>query len=221
MKLYELTGIKKLNSLSVSDLIMYFIDNSKYMFAGNGAQAYVFIHPNNKEVIKFWMFDSAYESFIKYVKEHQSNQFIPKIIKGINELKFKNHTIKYVRIEKLKELQSSSIIFGVEFKNLINAIDKHIEKKGIQKILSDYDNGSFLKTLNLYIDMFSIGNVDEKTIIDFYDTYFDILKTISTDSIPDLQGDNVMLRGKTPVIIDPIADQKSILLSLDALGKTL
>ena len=30
-----------------------------------------------------------------------------------------------------------------------------------------------------------------------------------------------MLRGKIPVIIDPIADQKSILLSLDALGKTL
>ena len=221
MKLYELTGIKKINSLSVSDLIMYFIDNSNYLFAGNGAQAYVFIHPNNKEVIKFWMFDSAYEAFIKYAKQHQSNQFIPKIIKGINELKFKNHTIKYVRIEKLKELQNSSIIFGVEFKKLINAIDKHIEKKGIQKILSDYDNGSFLKTLNLYIDMFSSGNVDEKSIIDFYNTYFDILKTISTDSIPDLQGDNVMLRGKTPVIIDPIADQKSILLSLDALGKTL
>ena len=140
MKLYELTGIKKLNSLSVSDLIMYFIDNSKYMFAGNGAQAYVFIHPNNKEVIKFWMFDSAYESFIKYVKEHQSNQFLPKIIKGINELKFKNHTIKYIRMEKLKELNNSTTIFGVEFKNLINAIDKHIEKKGISKILSDYKN---------------------------------------------------------------------------------
>ena len=105
MKLYELTGIKKLNSLSVSDLIMYFIDNSNYLFAGNGAQAYVFIHPNNKEVIKFWMFDSAYEAFIKYVKEHQSNQFLPKIIKGINELKFKNHTIKYIRMEKLKELK--------------------------------------------------------------------------------------------------------------------
>ena len=124
-------------------------------------------------------------------------------------------------MEKLKELNNSTIIYGVEFKKLINAIDKHIEKKGIQKILSDYDNGSFLKTLNLYIDMFSSGNVDEKSIIDFYNTYFDILKTISTDSIPDLQGDNVMLRGKIPVIIDPIADQKSILLSLDALGKTL
>jgi len=221
MKLYELTGIKKLNSLSVSDLIMYFIDNSKYMFAGNGAQAYVFIHPNNKEVIKFWMFDSAYESFIKYVKEHQSNQFLPKIIKGINELKFKNHTIKYIRMEKLKELNNSTTIFGVEFKNLINAIDKHIEKKGISKILSDYKSGVFLKTLNLYIDMFSTNNVDEKSIIEFYNTYFDFLQSSSDKSIPDLQGDNVMLRGKIPVIIDPIADQKSILLSLDALGKTL
>ena len=152
---------------------MYFIDNSKYMFAGNGAQAYVFIHPNNKEVIKFWMFDSAYESFIKYVKEHQSNQFLPKIIKGINELKFKNHTIKYIRMEKLKELNNSTTIFGVEFKNLINAIDKHIEKKGISKILSDYKSGVFLKTLNLYIDMFSTNNVDEKSIIEFYNTYFD------------------------------------------------
>ena len=89
---------------------------------------------NNKEVIKFWMFDSAYETFIKYAKEHQSNPFIPKIIKGINELKFKNHTIKYIRTEKLKELHNSTIIFGVEFKKLINAIDKHIEKKGISKI---------------------------------------------------------------------------------------
>ena len=34
MKLYELTGIKKLNSLSVSDLIMYFI---KAMFFIKGS----------------------------------------------------------------------------------------------------------------------------------------------------------------------------------------
>jgi hypothetical protein len=124
-------------------------------------------------------------------------------------------------MEKLKELNNSTTIFGVEFKKLINAIDKHIEKKGISKILSDYKSGAFLKTLNLYIDMFSTNNVDEKSIIEFYNTYFDFLQSSSDKSIPDLQGDNVMLRGKIPVIIDPIADQKSILLSLDALGKTL
>ena len=69
--------------------------------------------------------------------------------------------------------------------------------------------------------MFSTNNVDEQSIIEFYNTYFDFLQSSSDKSIPDLQGDNVMLRGKIPVIIDPIADQKSILLSLDALGKTL
>ena len=220
MKLYELTGIKKLNLLSVSDLIMYFIDNSKYMFAGNGAQAYVFIHPNNKEVIRFWIYDEAYESFVNYVKSHSDNEFLPKIYKGINQIKFKNHIIKYVRVEKLKPLTNSHIIFGTNFKKLISIIHKSIEKRGIAKSISDYDSGKFKNELILAIDMLSVSdNPDVSSIIRFYDIYFDILKTSNSKIIPDLHSNNVMLRGKFPIITDPLNDIESSWLTLDKLSK--
>ena len=220
MKLYELTCIKKLNSLSVSDLIMYFIDNSKYMFAGNGAQAYVFIHPNNKEVIRFWIYDDAYEHFIKYIKTHSDNEFLPKIHKGINQLKFKNHIIKYVRIEKLKPLTNSNMVYGVNFKKLISVIHKSIEKRGITKAVNDYDNGKFKNELALIIDMLSVSdNPDINSIIQFYDTYFDILKTSNSKILPDLHSNNVMLRGNVPVITDPLNDTESSWLTLDKLSK--
>lgn len=217
MKLYELTGIKSLNSLSVPDLIRNFILNTNYLYASNGTHAYVFIHPNNKEIIKFWIYDEAYEHFIDYIKSHSDNEFLPKIYKGINKISLKDKTIKYVRMEKLKELSKTNVIFGVNFYQLVHILYKQVEKLGISRALSYFDSGKFQNIIQNAIDMTAESespNVDQ--IIKFYNTYFDIIK--QTKHIPDLNSSNVMLRGKTPVIIDPTNDIESTFLSYNKLG---
>lgn len=108
MRIDEITGVKSMHSMSLDKLIQAFVEQTGYKELGSGKAAFVFKHPTKNEVIKFWVADKAYESFVNYAMANQNDPFMPKFLSGIKTIRA-FHTrhgatpadIKYVRMEML------------------------------------------------------------------------------------------------------------------------
>jgi hypothetical protein len=67
---------------------------------GNGASAKVYAHDAKDYIIKVYGPDRGYDTWLKFMEQHQSNPYVPKIRGKVVKLA-KN--VSVVRLEKLKE----------------------------------------------------------------------------------------------------------------------
>jgi hypothetical protein len=232
MKLCELTGVKKLHDLSVSELIGHYIDATGAKYAGEGANSTVFLHPDKNEIIKFWIEDRAYDEFVKYALAHQGNPYIVKILSQPKQITL-FHTRpehvpadvmsddddgdivtidkqtpvkgKYIRLEKLNPVKRSStwngVVLGTMLGDLVSVVkDRFVKKQALAEQVQQA-----MAIINVKGDVTNVPEVEA-----FVATVFEMMRSFK-DFNYDLHEGNIMLRGTTPVIIDPIASNADIM----------
>jgi len=198
MKLYELVGVKKFAGLDFEDVLGTMKDYTK---AGQGSSAIAVKHGSRQEVIKFWIKDSGYEEFIKFVRSNPSKHF-PKFLTPPKELSsfFLRHSefpkkIKYVRMEALTPIETNST--DVRDLNRLFWLAKDAES------IDD-----FLDKVKRREDRLFPHSMDTEELKEFsaliYKLVTEALKKKKT--FLDIHYGNVMKRGSTFVIIDPFAN---------------
>ena len=146
---------------------------------GTGNYGSVYERSGYPWVFKIFTYDKAYFDFLNYARRNQRNPHIPKI-KG-RYIRINKNTYA-VRLEKLRPISDT------EFKKISEVLNK------IDMILNNSDSDptpdevQFIKNnMNLYELMMTLTKTD--TFMDYG---------------VDLHQSNIMMRGNTPVLADPV-----------------
>lgn len=154
----------------------------KYEFRelGSGSFGSTYEKEGYPWIFKIFRNDPAYVSFFKYAKRNQSNPHLPKIKGGLIRI---NQDTFAVRIEKLREITRQ------EYQQVDDIINTFLEiiADERQSELEPKEEQLFKKYHNLYEIIYALWHSDA-----FKQTTF------------DFHFGNIMMRGQTPVIIDPV-----------------
>jgi hypothetical protein len=211
MKLFELTGV---HSQKEKDMLQLLKDisgeGSKFKKAGEGVAAQVLVHSSGT-VYKFWAKDSAYEKFVQFVEQHQSDKHLPKLKSKIKKLHsfFKKpkdfpEKIKYVKMEQLTPIKYSDLLPGAKNVYLVDAI------KTIYHGIAHHKSNSLRWVVQNIREDEGTSLSDES--LDLIDSLFATIKLMCEkipefeQSAPDWHSGNIMMRGKDVVIVDPMID---------------
>ena len=184
MRLHELhkapvTGFREYMDIDdgkyVGTDVLAFFHKYGFKYAGQGSFGIVMTHPDLDYVVK--VFDSAdggYHGFINFVKEYKPSEYLPKFIG--KPMKITN-TMHAIRMEKLSNDIPSE--FATTFVSLQTAMAH-----------PTYDHGK-------------VEAYDEHPE-ELVDLVYDLsVYALRNDLGTDLRSGNVLMRGNTPVIIDP------------------
>lgn len=192
MKLKELTGYKQdpyyqkaveifknytITTSKKIDEFAYFMKDNGFNILGSGISGLAFEKNGYPWVFKIIHDDEGYIHYFNYAKKNQHNPNVPKIKGGVMKLTSDSYsgTLYLVRIEKLQHMPNS-----YNRNDLIQLIT------GIE--FSD----------DLTPDI-------EQKIAKVYPGIVDIIKdSINSGFSLDIRFDNIMLRGNTLVITDPL-----------------
>jgi hypothetical protein len=155
---------------------MAFLNEHGFVKLGMGTFGLVFEKPGYPWVFKIFNDDRAYMDYIKYATAHQANPNVPKI-KG-NLIKIDKYTYA-IRIEKLTPFKPAP------------ENDSEHDLHRLLLILCDWRS--------CYPDA-------KKFVEDKFPGIYSIIMDLSNDGnwLLDLHEDNIMLRGNTPVLVDPV-----------------
>lgn len=196
MKINELTGYKsndlytkakEIFSSDVRDIPIEtqlktfesIMDYYGFEHLGTGSYGSAYINPKYPWVFKIFSHDPGYMTYIKYVKHNQNNPHVPKIRGGLIKI---SNNVYVVRIEKLTKLSDPNLA----------------------KIISFFQD--------LVVDGYTFDDIPQQKQ-DTLKPYKGLYKIISDiwngDSFSKFELDlatpgNIMLRGNTPVILDPV-----------------
>ena len=152
---------------------------------GNGKFGKVFGHPNLNYIIKIFRKDDGYINFYKLAIQHQDNPHFPKFRGKLIKI---DENLFAIRMEKLSKI------------NLYND-ENYYEYQFIEFYL--YDG----KTRDQFLPKFKMTITEKfpelKTALDIIKN----LKNLNKNYAIDLHGENLMMRGDCPVIIDPLVDR--------------
>lgn len=203
MKLFELIGVKKFHNLSLDELVQLYSKKFNKKIASSSS-AIVFEY-SPTEIVKFWINDPAYKSFLDLVIADNGNENLPKLKSKIKTITAFHkrisqypEKINYVVIEKLIPVKDSLKIKTstgtTSLKNLLQDITKVIESDNkFDYSIIDNQYHNFIKTL------IEIGKK---------------LKSMGYEL--DLYSENIMKRSNgTLVISDPIYDNNSVISNTD------
>ena len=154
----------------------------KYGFhkVGSGSFGFVYSKPGYPWLFKIFNTDPAYLAFLKWAITHQDNPHAPKIKGKIIKI---NDDTYAIRIEQLKPFRRSTD----QLYNLQQIFEKYLDSR---RKLTISDRKWF--EIN-FPDMLEVIDAMKQTGYHF-----------------DIHIDNIMLRGKVPVITDPIYSPKNM-----------
>jgi hypothetical protein len=207
MKLNELHGYKQYQTKTLAEIINTFI--KKYgIKISNGAFAFVVIPKDKNYVYKIWTKDDGYEAFLKYLETAKSDH-LPKVGKiRLLPFFFKRDEaisgdLKIVRIEKLDHLTGdlkNQMNDGLSsFNHIIEIISDYT---GIDSLISKIESSTVSKIIKNKVTCLSWISKNKKLAEDLLKLAKFISEEYPGKVLTDFVG-NIMLRGSTPVIIDP------------------
>lgn len=173
----------------------------------HGGQARVITSKDRKHVYRFWKSDFGYEKWLKVALTMQSNPHVVKILGKLRTLPVKTAalpqtTVKFIKLEKLAKVTDPSIknmievLDQVRFRSSFAFIHKQTPAELHAFALSDEGFNDSFTTLT------DGGRKKLESEKKFVETYFILLKK----GYNDLQGENIMMRGDTIVVCDPLMD---------------
>lgn len=221
MKLFELIGVKKLQDKTQDELVKLISTMTPYKHVGHGAYSEVF--KKDGKIYKFWMGDSAYDSFIDYVIKHHENPCLPKILSRVKVLKtfFKRHVkapniIKYVQLEELKPVTDETMIQAHPGgSNNLGAYEpEEVQVYAICAALAtaEQDMGKdpakiYEKAVKYLNKELSYDTVRSPMLVNLLKTVAELLALPEMES--DLHSGNFMMRGDHQLVcIDPGVNKK-------------
>lgn len=217
-ELDEMIGVKKYSNMTAHDLLRHLGGNSgsQVQILGDGSHAVAL--KIKDRVYKFWLLDSAYESYVKYSLNHKDNPFVPKFRGGIKTLpafflrsEQSPDTVKYVEMEELYKVSPAeyeAMTFDLlGSSNKTGARDVYPIKLGQILVWAEeclWGFSDFLTKASLSLDVTFAMNEQDWEFSQLVDLLIDLR---DLDGFVDLHSDNVMKRSNGQlVIIDPIAD---------------
>ena len=173
----------KMKTASERDMAMEkltdYLETQGFKHIGQGSFSEIYLKPGYPWMFKLWSHDPAYLWWITWAAKHQDNPNVPRV-KGL-PVKIAPETY-VVRLEKLRGL---------------------VPREG--NLSKGYDRLAYLVDRIESVD--DLSKEDLQWIRSEYPGVYDILRVIQragSDFVVDLHGDNIMLRGQTPVITDPV-----------------
>lgn len=159
-----------------------FLKDHGFVQLGMGAFGAVYEKPGYPWVFKIFTGDPAYRRYISYVIQNQSNPYVPKIKGGIIKI---NQNTFAIRIEKLEPFRRAA---------------------SSKKILTLYQILRDARTVS------DIYDKDMEWLRKNYPEIIDVLTAIgrSKGNWLDIHSKNLMMRGKTPVLADPVINPKTL-----------
>lgn len=214
MLLNELLGVKRFHHLTKIELLRMLnnaheMGTSKLKFAGKGTNGTVLT--DGTHVWKMWLQDDSYEAFIRFVIANQGNPFLPKVMGGIKTLTAFHRRvadtpakIKYVKMEMLEEVPQSNPTILVDIDGA--KVRAHTLVDYFIDYAHEFDNDSDIEA-RLSRREIMTSQINDKVML-LAKTAVKIGKLQGGDKghRNDLTSFNFMMRGDTPVIIDPLAN---------------
>ena len=156
-----------------------YLETQGFKHIGQGSFSEIYLKQGYPWMFKLWSHDPAYLWWITWAAKHQDNPNVPRV-KGLPMRIAKDTYV--VRLEKLRGL---------------------VRRDG--NLSKGYDRLAYLVDRIESVD--DLSKEDLQWIRSEYPGVYDILRVIQragSDFVVDLHGDNIMLRGQTPVITDPV-----------------
>ena len=153
---------------------------------------------------RLWFDDDGFERFIEFVKAHSGSPHLPKLLSKVREepVQFKGMpagmTIKFIRLEKLDELDVGSLSDAID---AIHGIPIDKAPDSIEKLEKMIRDGKLKLPSHSDLDHDEVAEEIMKHPV-FFKLYLELLKNNGND----MSSGNVMMRGQTPVICDPFSD---------------
>lgn len=178
----------------------------------DGKFSTVIIPRSGEHVYKVWTNDDGYETYYNVAMRMQGNVYVPKLGR-IRKLpiffKRPDKVDGYLKIVKLEKLTKADRMFSAELANLFKLVVTSVGFKGYKQ-----EHGG--KDIARFVSMHKLGSAAEHKLhaLDALERTSDDLFALASalrqvavnnegDLELDLHGDNVMMRGSQPVIIDP------------------
>jgi hypothetical protein len=168
---------------------------SKRTFAiASGTNAVALIFPDKKYIYRVWKTDAEYEAFLEYAIKHPHENIV-KVLSKIRTVQTKSGVLKFVKLEKLEPLINGAL---AAITAMANAVD---------------GNGYAGENVTEFIEMICDEADDSDAVLKFLKKHKKFLK-LCMDFVDrawdNLNPNNIMMRGKTLVIIDPAFDQNTV-----------
>jgi hypothetical protein len=148
---------------------------------GSGSFGSVYEKDGYPWVFKIFKADPAYLKFFKFARRNQNNPNLPKIKGGLIQI---NNETFAVRIEKLREITRNEFL---KVDEIVNTFIDIIADERTPDELEPDEYTMFKQHYNLYEIVYALWNSD---------TF--------KHTILDIHGGNIMMRGNTPVLSDPV-----------------
>lgn len=152
---------------------------------GHGVFATVFSHPSYPLILKVFRQDDGYMKWLNFVNANQGNIHLPQLRGKVTNIK--GTEFYFIRMEKLKSARDT-----------LNVKDKN-------KLVFALEDLGFIDNKQLVNRLAQITSV--KINYDNISVINDFLSFIPDNMIQDVSIDNFMMRGNTPVILDPLASR--------------
>lgn len=172
--------------------------------------AQVFSHVDGT-VYKFWVKDDSYEKYIEYCLDNQQNPHIPILYSPIKTLhsfftrpKHFPDTIRYVKMEQLKPVKNGTRWKGIK--------DENGNTLSVEEVFEELENCNSEKQFEKdFLKYYHFSTAAKKEVTDVFTIIQDLKKIKGVKKMRlDLHMGNVMLRGNTVVIVDPLVNNKTI-----------
>ena len=149
------------------------------MRRAGGGQAEILMPEGRNYVYRAWISDTGYETWLDYAVRHQSNPFVPKILSRVRVLPY-----------QFKRMPSDLQIKFVKLERLAPI------GTTLARIVDEFAGGWTRDEIEPLLDR-------SPQYIEFFDWMYLMRRELGFNDVND---DNVMMRGPTPVLIDPIKD---------------
>lgn len=155
---------------------------------GYGNWGAVFKNPSYPYVIKVFLKDSGFTSWVQYAIANQNNPHVPPIKGRIT--KIKGTEFYFVRIGELEEFNDKFFKDSEHYKSFMENLDEY---------LASGDEVNFNKLIE-------IANINKIPINpDYFKSALDyIIQQMGSGLDSDLYYSNIMAKGRMPVITDPL-----------------
>lgn len=157
-----------------------FLVDQGFTRVGMGSFAAVYEKPGYPWLFKLFNHDTAYEKYIRWVIKNQNNPHVPKIKGNLFPI---NKNTYVVRMEKLTPIDFGAI--DQNTRKLISILDS-FEDSSISTGKNRWLKETYPGIWNILQELEHIGNQNNVSL--------------------DIHMNNIMMRGDTPVITDPLYD---------------
>jgi hypothetical protein len=193
MKINELTGIKNYPKANFIHSLENFLIFRGFIKIGSGFNSVAFL--GKTSVLKIFQQDKSYENYITLLKltPNEYKVYTPKITAVRNYPP--NPEIKFIKIEKLEKFKSN-ISNSKTFKEIFKLYNIPNKKyKTLNALKNDIKNDEHYNLNDIkFLKQFPI---------EFINFVIWLYYNKNDKNYWDLHNNNIMLRGNTPVVIDP------------------